>query len=345
MQRVNVPEISFTSDSEDLADDFWFTSPSPSFDGSSVNSIPWAEDAVKQNQELWERIERMFYGEESLPVNDEKLFNEISEWRERFPYLRVIGKQQSLHFNENVVPHEQNYEEIISIHPILMYCYKRSAQTAKITGDDKYHKNANESISTNSMQLNDIEKCLRITSGPLLTRRFYNKTAPGIRPIHQTNQIPTDLNTAMTKTVPSAKSEFNKPLPKSTIASIRSSYDNRLKFANKLYQTIDTDRIQIPYSARIIQIPTIKNVGEEPNAMTSPKPNVIRIKTATLIPINRILRNSITLPSINIEPKYVDNFNSHSNANESISTLIYPNVNRSMPTLIKLPFKKRSESE
>ena len=137
-----------TSSDEDTlqsTDDLWLSSSSAtdcSVDRYSINSIPWAEDAIKQNQEEWERIERIFYGEEELPRN-KKIAQEIMEWQKKFPHLRINGKQCV---------------------PIKQY------------SDDSSELPLNKQI----------EKCLRITSGPLLTRRtssqfnfkdFFRKTS------------------------------------------------------------------------------------------------------------------------------------------------------------------------
>ncbi|XP_017486467.1 PREDICTED: uncharacterized protein LOC108374920 [Rhagoletis zephyria] len=59
---------------------------SSSIDRSSIGSIPWADDAIKQNQLDWERVERMLIGEEALPTEPD-LRNEILEWQQKFPEL------------------------------------------------------------------------------------------------------------------------------------------------------------------------------------------------------------------------------------------------------------------
>lgn len=75
---------------EDNEDDSEFLQDVPysssSLDRSSIGSIPWADDAIKQNQLDWEQVERMLCGEEALPVEPD-LRNEILEWQTKFPQL------------------------------------------------------------------------------------------------------------------------------------------------------------------------------------------------------------------------------------------------------------------
>lgn len=332
MEKVRIPEINLTSDSEDLIDDYWFASPSASFDGSSVNSIPWADDVVKQNQELWERVERMFYGEEPLPTNDVKLRNEIVEWTNHFPYLRVAGEQMPIYFSNTVMPSDQHYEEVLAIHPHPCYFERESGVSDGNRGlDDRYH---DDSLPANGNLADDIEKCLRITSGPLLSRRMQNsRTAYGIRSTIHSNDIDTNF-------MPTTQVRNKQGLKSAALVSVRSNYDAGSQFARKLYSSIDMDRLHsVPYSARLIKIPTLKSeTGNQ--TLTNSKPNMIRIKTATLVPISRPLRNSITLPAINIEPKYFDH-----NTNDSISALIFKNTSTKSASSPFKTVKKRSASE
>jgi hypothetical protein len=61
---MRIPSIS--EDSNDTEIQF---SPTNSLgQQSSIGSIPWAEDAILENKEEWEKIERIFYGEEDLPI-------------------------------------------------------------------------------------------------------------------------------------------------------------------------------------------------------------------------------------------------------------------------------------
>lgn len=332
MERVRIPDINLTSDSEDLIDDYWFTSPSASFDGSSVNSIPWADDVVKQNQELWERVERMFYGEESLPTNDIKLRNEIIEWTNHFQYLRVSGQQLPIDFSANVMTSDPDYEEVLALHPPSYFGQKSAVSYASQPYDDRSHRFHDDPINGNLAD--DIEKCMRITSGPLLSRRAHNtRTAYGMRTTLSSNDP--DAN------FPQTTHQRNKQGFKSALVSARSNYDIGSQFARKLYNSIDVNHLHsVPYSARFIKITTLKGDTGNFSTATSNKTNMIRIKTATLVPISRPLRNSITLPAINIEPKYFDR-----NTNESISALIYQNKGTKSAQSQLKPVKKRSESE
>lgn len=337
MEKVKIPEINLTSDSDDLLDDYWFASPSASFDGSSVTSIPWADDVVKQNQDLWERVERMFYGEENLPTNDIKLRNEIIEWTNHFAYLRVTGEQMPIYFsNNNVIPSDPNYEEVFAVHPMTMSMTK-APTTTSISHANYPHGHRYPDDQQDNTLVDDIEKCLRITSGPLLSRRAQNsRTAYGVRSTIPSNQPETNFTQSV--------QNRNKHGLKSALVSVRSNYDMGAQFARKLYASFDVDRLHmVPYSARFIKIPTAKNESGDQNTVTAThKPSMIRIKTATLVPISRPLRNSITLPAINIEPKYFDR-----NTSDAISAVIYPsNTSTKSVTLSPLKsLKKRSESE
>lgn len=329
MEKLKIPEINLTSDSEDLLDDYWFTSPSASFDGSSVNSIPWADDVVKQNQELWERVEGMFYGEESLPTNDIKLRNEIIEWTNHFVYLRISGEQMPIYFSNNVISIDQNHEEVFAVHPTTMTTARFDRKSAQ---DDKHHRYQDD--QNDNKLADDIEKCLRITSGPLLSRRAQNsRTAYGVRSTIPSIQPETNFTQSI--------QNRNKQGLKSALVSVRSNYDIGTQFTRKLYGSFDVERLHtVPYSARFIKIPTMKSETCDLNTITTNKSNMIRIKTATLVPITRPLRNSITLPMINIEPKYFDR-----NTSDAISALIYQNTStKSTHSPLKL-LKKRSESE
>lgn len=338
MEQVKIPEINLTSDSEDFVDDYWFTSTSASFDGSSVNSIPWAEDVVKQNQELWERVERMFYGEESLPTTDRKLRSEIVEWTSHFPYLRVAGTSVPVHYSNNVISSDPHFQEVLAAHPPLYFDEKAAVGSTARTFDGRINRISRDNdVDDDEHLANDIEKCLRITSGPLLSRRAHNsRTAYGVR-----STIVHSEHRNFLAEQPKRSPRRTKPALKSALVTMRSNYDVGSQFARKLYGSID-----VPYSARIIKIPSLKCETSEFNAITTTstgtatKPNMIRIKTAILVPINRPLRNSITLPAINIEPKYFDRSN-----NNEISALVYPNTSTKSAPSPNKSLKKRSESE
>lgn len=176
------PEIVVTPpDSDDS--DHWFSSPTCSTNGrSSISSIPWAEDAIQQNQDEWEHIERMLYGEEPLPT-DPKLRNEFSDWMTKFPHLRVIGQTVPFHFDCCAVPSDLNYEETIALDPMAQ-CWpmtnreslnNRSLFQRRCLKSTLAHKESQQAIELSDRRLSNVDqyqldKCIRITSGPILSR-------------------------------------------------------------------------------------------------------------------------------------------------------------------------------
>lgn len=364
MDKVKNYEFSLTSDSEDFIDDYWFLSPSVSNDGSSVNSIPWAADVVKQNQELWERVERMFFGEESLPDNDVKLSNEIREWTTHFPYFRVSGvaipiksavtTTTSTTGTTNTIPSDPYFEEILAIHNSSDLNTNRLTAAVPSTARTSRQQPCDANLARPELLTDDVEKCLRITSGPLLSRRAQNsRTAYNLRNIIVSNNnnhshAETFIQKREKWNPTIANDRNNKPQLKSAL--VRSDFDAGTQFIRKLYSSIDIERIHaVPYSARIVKVPALKNqTSDIINAISSSSSssmaaaastttntsNVVRIKTATLLPISRPIRNSITLPAIK---------NDRSLYNDAISALIYPDSITNSPNKVLL--KKRSESE
>ncbi|XP_052891897.1 uncharacterized protein LOC128299824 [Anopheles moucheti] len=127
---------------------------------SSIGSIPWAEDAIKQNQNEWERIDRMFYGEEDLPV-DAKLREEILEWTSVFPFLRVTGKPITIQESVHVKGNDPFYEEIYMIDPPLPG-RTRSSRSGRDGPTNQPAKDV-ECVLTSC----ELDKCLYISSGQL----------------------------------------------------------------------------------------------------------------------------------------------------------------------------------
>lgn len=252
MNRLKVScDVNITSDSDDLFEDNWFSPATSSFDGSSINSIPWAEDVVKQNSDEWDRIERIFYNEES--TDDEKLRNEISEWTKRFPHLRITGEQAAIYFTTDSTACDPNYEETIAEHPVSRTPRTTHAtSTTKELDRRKWPANAMNSIEC------DMKKCLRITSEPLLLRR-YPQGSSHMEVRHEN------------------------PLPPGPIV---------MKYVEALNHENDDIFESFPHSARLIKIPSFRN---ERNAREG---RLIRINTATTVPLRRPLRSSVTLPSI-----------------------------------------------
>ncbi|XP_050069986.1 uncharacterized protein LOC126558085 [Anopheles maculipalpis] len=127
---------------------------------SSIGSIPWAEDAIKQNQNEWERIDRMFYGEEDLPC-DAKLREEILEWTSIFPFLRVTGKPITIVESVHAKGNDPFHEEIFMIDPPLP-----SRTRSSRSGRDRPSKHATKDVEC-LLSACELDKCLCIKSGQL----------------------------------------------------------------------------------------------------------------------------------------------------------------------------------
>lgn len=195
----------------------WFSSPtSTSTNGrSSISSIPWAEDAIQQNQDKWEHIERMFYGEEELP-SDSKLRNEFLDWMKMFPHIRVTGEQIPFHFDCCAIPSDENYEEIIAIDPPpfqsslnLQHGIGLRKNLNIDSRKDEYKIPTNRRLS--AIDHYQLDKCIRITSGPILSRRnnFLKTDTTPKRPnrMNQKNQI-TAIREQSPIRIASVKSDF-----------------------------------------------------------------------------------------------------------------------------------------
>lgn len=151
----------------DESTDIWLTSPTSSQGRSSISSIPWAEDAIKQNQEEWETIEQMFYGELPLPTNI-KIREEFEEWMEKFPHIRVVGRQIANPSAYTMMSTEFVREECLAIDPPAVPSANRPWQR-----EIQRNSGSDSQIMVRPTDLNsEIEQCLRITSGPLLSRRW-----------------------------------------------------------------------------------------------------------------------------------------------------------------------------
>ncbi|XP_058059733.1 uncharacterized protein LOC131210492 [Anopheles bellator] len=125
---------------------------------SSIGSIPWAEDAIKQNQTEWERIERMFYGEEELPT-EPKLREEILEWTAVFPYLRVTGRPIPIVESVHAKANDPFHEEVFAVDPAPI-----SRSRSSRSGKDGKHAAKDLQCELSSCEL---DKCLYISSGVL----------------------------------------------------------------------------------------------------------------------------------------------------------------------------------
>lgn len=149
-------------DSDTLTELSFSRSPTSSLGRSSTGSIPWAEDAVKQNQLEWERIERIFYGEEELP-NDSKIRDEFLEWMTAFPHIRVLGKSLTVAENPLAKNSDPFYEEIFAMDPpsINRIRSSKSGKTAK-------------QIRELQLVPSDIERYLHISSGKVMCNNHRN---------------------------------------------------------------------------------------------------------------------------------------------------------------------------
>lgn len=131
-------------------------------------SIPWAEDAIQQNQSEWERIERIFYGEEELP-DDKKTRDEFREWIRVFPHFRVIGKPVKIHENPREATIQQSdpdYEEVFAIDPPPPTTGRKSSR--RNTTRNPTEKNPQRNLDLS----NELETYLKITPSPVLRHKI-----------------------------------------------------------------------------------------------------------------------------------------------------------------------------
>lgn len=271
-RTFNDNNYNVSSDSGDESTDIWLSSPSSSHGRSSISSIPWAEDAIKQNAEEWQRIERMFYGEEPLP-NNSKIKEEFKEWIRKFPHIRVVGKQVNI-VRDTAMKTTLQHDEIIAIDPEL----KNHTQKP-------YSNDSSEDLSC------QIAKCLRITSGPLLSQR---KPLP--KHVKEAQKHPDSLH-RFGQLSPIIKEE--KIL---RVASVRSELLNK--------------RCLEPNHSGFINEPIILRPLNLPKTLSAAKmPPIYTIRSAKDLdgPINRttvvydglknqskLLKSRVTLPSINM---------------------------------------------
>ncbi|XP_053670219.1 uncharacterized protein LOC128720570 [Anopheles nili] len=143
-------------------------------DRSSIGSIPWAEDAIKQNQIEWERIDRMFYGEEDLP-SDPKLREEIIEWTSVFPFLRVTGKSIVIVESPQAKGNDPFHDEVFVVDPPL-----GNRSRSSRSGRDGQNKQSTKDIDC-VFTSGDLDKCLFISSGQI----FHQSNQPNQAKIRQ----------------------------------------------------------------------------------------------------------------------------------------------------------------
>lgn len=86
-----------TAGTSTLADLCWSASGATD-DGQSnrtsnaSSTLPWAEETVAENRQLWQSIEEMLYGERELPAAG-ALRAELQQWQRHWPHLRVRGER------------------------------------------------------------------------------------------------------------------------------------------------------------------------------------------------------------------------------------------------------------
>lgn len=142
---------------------------SPTNSSVSSSSIPWAEENISDNRNEWNKIERIFYGEEELPT-ESKTRNEFLEWMELFPHLRVVGKKVPIYYDptakeENVV------NEILAIDPPIERYNSRSKSSSRKTNTDEIYFTRKSSKTNKDNLSSDLNKFLKISRSPVMTRR------------------------------------------------------------------------------------------------------------------------------------------------------------------------------
>uniref|UniRef100_A0A182NCL5 V-type proton ATPase subunit a n=1 Tax=Anopheles dirus TaxID=7168 RepID=A0A182NCL5_9DIPT len=169
-ERSKSYDQTVVSDDDDDESDTLTESLTSSQGRSSIGSIPWAEDAIKQNQIEWERIDRMFYGEEDLP-SDPKLREEIVEWTSVFPYLRVTGKPIAIVEFVHAKGNDPFHEEMLMVDPPLAG-RTRSSRSGR-DGPNKQSVKDVDCVLTSC----ELDKCLYISSGQVY-RQSHQPTHP-----------------------------------------------------------------------------------------------------------------------------------------------------------------------
>lgn len=284
----------------DESTDIWLTSPTSSQGRSSISSIPWAEDAIKQNQEEWETIEQMFYGELPLPTN-KKIREEFEEWMAKFPHIRVVGRQILSLSTYTRMSTDIDREECLAIDPpAFPSAYRPWKQ-------DTYQNSDRDSQMVRPTDLNsEIEQCLRITSGPLLSRRWQHLSG-GTRSVFRRHN-------------PSVQHIFTSPAEegsRSRVASVRSdtfSTHKRHQQLLPMYPEVSSSPLHSPalqlpitLAANLMKIPPILNISNydpEKYASITARSSSYRRKEEKNLP-NRIKLPAITtMPSLRRETTF-----------------------------------------
>lgn len=142
---------------------------SPTNSSVSSSSIPWAEENIADNRNEWNKIERIFYGEEELPT-EPKTRNEFLEWMELFPHLRVVGKKVPIYYDPSA-KEENVVNEILAIDPPIERYNSRSKSSSRKTNTDEIYFTRKSSKSKEDNLSSDLNKLLKISRSPVMTRR------------------------------------------------------------------------------------------------------------------------------------------------------------------------------
>lgn len=273
-----------TDSESDESADIWAKS---SVRSSSIGSIPWAEDAIKQNEEEWNAIEQMFYGERELPTN-KKIREEFLEWIIKFPHLRVVG-----HSLQNPRIKTADKAEITTIDKIQ---HKQRNTTDAVNPSPNSSSVHNLFTRTKSNRLecekvNDfakstelsyqIQRCLRITSGPLLSRRVQQNSG-------QHNLPERFLLTPA----------INEEVAQIRVTSVRSDSLQPHSKINNQFVSHPEVLIRPIMTARLIKMPPIYNSGNRVHGTT---PNLqFSAASRKLTNPKQNLRNVVILPAIQL---------------------------------------------
>lgn len=159
---IDSDEDSATSTTSTLTGDFWSAGTSSIDDGNSSrgSSMPWAAEAIEQNRRDWLEIDEILYGEREFPKN-ERLHQELLQWKERFPHIRARGQAVGINsYNLINIKQSNNDEEVLAIDPqprkSFLMRFQPNQLEKKLTIDSAPNR-----FVTNTSQL--LEKCLRIT--------------------------------------------------------------------------------------------------------------------------------------------------------------------------------------
>lgn len=166
--------LHYDTDSDTLTEISHESSSTFSLDRSSTSTnISWAEDSIRQNLEEWEKIERIFYGEEDLP-SEPKTREEFLQWMTAFPHLRIKGESIKFDFDPSSVADVEHVDEIIAIDPI-------PAASGLNNLKSKFKYEQKKTTDTGKTEIDsvgeDLDNFLRITSGPL---RRNNRMIPDL---------------------------------------------------------------------------------------------------------------------------------------------------------------------